>query len=277
METENENITAAETSLPAAPSGATAPATIAAPVPEWRDAVSSEIRECAEFNDVSDVNDLATKYLSMKRVLGGDTVALPKTAQEAADVFKKLGAPEDADGYDAPVPETAAPEDKDDIAAIDGTFKKAAFAAHLTKEQFTAFRDAFYAENQANFDAAETRAAAERAKVVSDLKAEWGASFDSRIADLNQICDSVGIREELAKLGAGYNPVIIKGILALGERFVEPKGAPVGSNGTVTTAGIEAQIASLMSDPAYQDGSNPRHKYVVDAVFALRQRKNGEF
>ena len=259
---ENDNTTEPQTTEPAQP--------------DWREGIAEDIRQAPDLSDVSGVSDLAVKYLALKRAAGADMFALPKTEEETAAVFKKLGTPESADGYELTAFGDVSEEDKGAVDEMDGVLKRAAFGANLTKAQLAKFRDAFYQESKTQFDAEKAKTDAEHAKVEQELRTEFGASFDSRIRDFVQICDSVGMTDALREMGAGFSKAVIKGVLALGGKYIEPAGAPIGSKAQPTTAGIEAQIAALMNDPAYFDATNPRHKYTVDAVFALRRRKNGE-
>lgn len=257
------------------PAAAPAPAVDPANAVDWRESVAEDIRQAPDLADVTGVSDLAAKYLAVKRAAGTDMIPMPKTDEETAAVFKKLGVPDSADGYELPAFGDVSEEDKADLSEMDGVLKRAAFGANLTKGQLTAFRDAFYRESKAQYDAEKVKTDAEHAKIEQELRAEFGASFESRIRDFKQICDSVGMTDALRALGAGFSKDIIKGVLALGGKQIEPAGAPIGTK-TTTTAGIEAQIAALTADPAYMDASNPRHSHVVSQAFALRQRKNGE-
>ena len=265
-----------ETPTPAAiPAPEVKPADAVPAANDWRESVAEDIRQAPDLADVTGVSDLAAKYLAVKRAVGTDMIPMPKTDEETAAVFKKLGVPESADGYELPAFGDVSEEDKADLAEMDGVLKRAAFGANLTKGQLAAFRQAFYSESKAQYDAEKVKTDAEHAKIEQELRAEFGASFESRIRDFKQICDSVGMTDALRALGAGFSKDIIKGVLALGGKHIEPAGAPIGTK-TMTTAGIEAQIADLTADPAYMDASNPRHNRVVSQVYALRLRANGE-
>ena len=195
---ENDNTTEPQTTEPAQP--------------DWREGIAEDIRQASDLSDVSGVSDLAVKYLALKRTAGADMFALPKTDEETAAVFKKLGTPESADGYELPAFGDVSEEDKGAVDEMDGVLKRAAFGANLTKAQLAKFRDAFYQESKTQFDAEKAKTDAEHAKVEQELRAEFGASFDSRIRDFVQICDSVGMTDALREMGAGFSKAVIKGV-----------------------------------------------------------------
>lgn len=244
-------------------------------VDDWRVSLPEDIRGHEAFSEITDVGSLASKYLAASRAVGGDVIPMPKTDEEISEVFKKLGCPEDESGYVFDKLEGI--DGNPEVEEIDNLLKKSSMKASLTTEQAKRLRNEFYQMSQERFakEAEETRARDHAAGEA--LRKEFGAAFNSKMSDANMIANMAGdgFKQALIDADLHNNPLIIKGLLKLGEGRLERSGGLPGA-GPVTTSDIEAEIKTLEAHPGYMDAEHPQHKFIVKKVYNLRQKKNGE-
>lgn len=260
METENQNLN--ETQTPAA-----APAV---PADDWRTVLPEDLRGAKEFDGIDGVEAMARKFVAQTRAAGGDFV--PATEEQAIEYFKRAGAPDTADGYDRLAD---IPEDNAEMRALETTLLNGAFAAHLTKNQYAQMRDSLIDSWKKEYAAQEAEEQARRSTAAKALRDEFGSAFQSKMADFAYVVELAGLKEWSEKNGAANDPAFIRAMLALGDKYIEPAGAPIGS-GHVGTEGLKAEINALMASPAYMDKNHPQHNDVVNQAFMLRKKINGE-
>lgn len=254
MDNENENLDQA--SMPAAD--------------DWKTVLPEDLRGAKEFEGVDGVEAMARRYVAQARAAGGDYV--PATEEQAIEYFKRAGAPDTIDGYDLM---DDIPEDNAEMRALEKTLLNGAFAAHLTKNQYAQMRDALIDQWKNEYAQSEQAAQKERATAMKALQDEFGAAFDSKMGDFAYIAELAGLKDWCAKTGAANDPVFVRAMLALGDKYIEPTGAPVG-NGHVSTNGLKAEINALMASPAYMNKNHPQHEDVVNQAYMLRKKINGE-
>lgn len=252
MDNENENV---EPSVPA---------------DDWKSVLPEDLRGAKEFDGVDGVEAMARRYVAQARAAGGDYV--PATEEQAVEYFKRAGAPDTIDGYDLL---EDVPEDNAEMRSLEKTLLNGAFAAHLTKNQYAQMRDSLIEQWKAEAVQSERVTQNERAAAIKSLRDEFGAAFDSKMGDFAYIAELAGLKDWCAKTGAANDPVFVRAMLALGDKYIEPTGAPVG-NGHVSTQGLQAEINALMASPAYMDKNHPQHSDVVNQAFMLRKKINGE-
>lgn len=242
----------------------------------WRDALPAEIRDADDLKQIGDVSELANKYIAtLKHVTTGNEMG--DTPESKAAFFKKYGKPENESGYTFALPEEL--KDDKDVKTFTDVLRKAAFAGNMTDEQFTAMMDSVLSQ-PAVFEDKANEEKQKREQVLNEYAAKCGADFQRKISDVNAICAVAGpeFTEHLIAAGMGFDPVVIEGLLKLGEGFVEKSGGLYRSDGQRVYTGkeLDAQIAKLQADKAYTDASDPRHKHVVGQVAALYKEKCGE-
>lgn len=254
MENENQTLNETQTAAP----------------DDWRSVLPEDLRGAKEFEGIDGVETMARHFVAQKRAAGGDFV--PATEEQAVEYFKRAGAPDTIDGYDrlADVPEENA-----EMRALEDTLLAGALAAHLTKNQYAQMRDALLEKWKGEYEAQAKIDEAERLAGQKALRDEFGSAFESKMGDFAYITELAGLKEWAEKNGAANDPAFIRAMLKVGEKYIEPAGAPIGS-GHVTTAGLNAEINALMASPAYMDRNHPQHNDVVNQAFMLRKKINGE-
>lgn len=267
METENMNqpsLTATE--MPNMSNGSSG----TLPADDWKAIIPADIRGAEEFKEISGFDGLARQFLANKRAMGGDFE--PATEDQAVEYFKRAGAPDTVDEYDRL---SDIPDDDEGIRVLEKTLMSGAFAAHLTKKQYAQMRDSLFDQWKADY---EKQAAEEQSRVeaaAKELRDEFGTTLESRLSDFRYLMETAGLSEWARERKADADPVFIKAMLAFGEKYVEPSGAPIGPKHT-GAANIESEIRGLMASPAYMDGRHPQHADIVSQVYNMRRKLNGE-
>lgn len=260
METENQNLN--ETQTPAA-----APAV---PADDWKNVLPEDLRGAKEFDGIDGVEAMARRFVAQTRAAGGDFV--PVTEEQAIEYFKRAGAPDTVDGYDRL---TDIPEDNAEMRALENTLLNGALAAHLTKNQYAQMRDALIESWKSEYAAQEQEEQIKRGAAEKALRDEFGSAFESKMSDFAYIVGLAGLKEWVEANGAYKDPAFVRAMLTLGDKYIEPAGAPIGS-GHIGTEGLKAEISALMASPAYMDKNHPQHNDVVNQAFMLRKKINGE-
>ena len=240
----------------------------------WRQGLSESIRDAEEFNQFKSVEELANGYLAARRfAVSGDLT--PKTPEEEDTFFAKIGRPKDENGYSFALPEEI--EKDEEVKSLFDVLKKSALAGNLTDSQFTRQMNAFMGAVAELEEQEKQTINSQRQKVMEEYAAKCGENFKPKMNDLNTICRSIGDEfvDHLIKMGAGHDPVVIEGLLKLGAGYVEKEGGLYRTDGgrALTNAEIEKEIAQIKADKAYLDGSDPRHKSLVNRMTVLMKTK----
>lgn len=148
----------------------------------WYDSLnlSDEAKGMIEVKGFKDPNDLIKSYRNIESLVGvdkNDIIRIPKAAEgqepDYSEVFKRLGRPEDASGYELP----------------DNDFAKAAaeemFKQGLSKKQAQALSKWIDSYNESYSKSyAEKMASEQEAKLkasIESLQKAWGADYDKNL------------------------------------------------------------------------------------------------
>lgn len=210
-------------------------------------------------------------------------VRLPSKPEEFADLYRKLGAPETAEGYQIGLPDQATDADK----ALAERFGKHMFEAGPFPPAFVkAAVDFINGETLAGMEA-ETAATTERnAAGEALLKKELGQKFDPEMKAVGKLLNDLGgpeLAEELNASGFGANPQLMlmlhKVVERLGEsQGVEGQGTGTGASGGLTPGQAKAARLNLENDPvkgaALRDASHSMHNSVLEERRRLLEAEN---
>lgn len=226
------------------------------------------------FKDIGDIDALAKGFENSQRMIGADKATILRLPTDAAapewdEFFTKLGRPEKPEGYEFPklpgeLIEGVEPAARAEFHKLGLSAKQAAGVMALYGGQVTA--------SQAARDA---KGAEIEAAVIRDLRAEFGAAFDTKLHAANRVIAEIGGAELGAMLQntvmadgtrLGNHPLLIKAFAKAGEQLGEPSNLRGGS-GTNGTSGrartpVEAQseIVRLQNSPDFlKEFSNQRH------------------
>ena len=280
------------------PPGETAPAPPADPTPppvpdDWRSSLPTELRDSPSLQDVPDLQTLVKNYENTKAMVG-NSVRIPtdEAGQEAIDAFtnkllehqniplmrkpdpdnpeamaalyKSLGRPDEAAGYQLP-------EGVD--AEAFGAMKETAHEVGLTRRQYETL-----AAKQAGIQQAVIQQMEEkRAASVAEVKGEWGPAFDEKVGRAAQVAEALNAPKELVE--AMKNGTVNGATL----RFLDTVAAQIGAEGSPlaqqigraeaeTVSAIEQKITERIDRMINEDLSPAEHQRLIDANVRDKQR-----
>lgn len=268
---------------------ATTEATTQAAAPFY-EAFPDDLKAAPAVVKYKSVEELARGLVAAENRLGAPADQLirlptkPDDTAALAEIYKKLGAPETADGYKLELAEGASPEDL----AVGK-----AFAAHMHQAgPFPpgAVKAAVDFWNSQTTAAGEAATAA-NAKALSDgeaaLRTEFGAAYDVRTKEIGRILNELGgpeLQAELEKSGFGNNVQLMKALSKVVDKIAEPgalEGANRGAGQTVMTPG-QAKQARLgleqdaVKGVALRDKAHAMHAAVVEERLKLLKLEGGQ-
>lgn len=159
----------------------------------------------------------------------------------------------------------------------DEAFEKAALPVAqklgLTPTQLQGLAD-FYAQHQADTGLGAMRQRALDEAAASDaLKAEWGAHYDTKLAQASRAARYFGGEQLIAMLnetGLGNHPDLVRAFARAGA-FLGEDALRAGNHVTGVLPPDEAlkKARGLMARPAYASRTHPEHGALVDEVRQL--------
>jgi hypothetical protein len=125
-----------------------------------------------------------------------------------------------------------------------GELKKFAHESGLTRKQFDAFMGKMLTQDASNMGAAQT----EHDAKLAELKGEWGAAYDQRIAKVNKMLELTGGEERVTQALADGNLTAaeVKWFYSLSERLGGGEGGEVGGQGKGEPAPIMTPHEALL-------------------------------
>jgi len=201
-----------------------------------------------------------------------------KLSASYAGLEKRFGAgdvrPETAEGYKVNVPDAF--KDKADALAKDESFKAVVAGAHAKG----------YSQAQLDFAVAEMLTgggmaadpAKRTAECIATLKSVDGWKTDGEYSQqvghirsaAKAFSEKAGVSVDEVLAGIDNNPVLMRFLAAIGPEVAEDRGASPEAQ-----AQIQANLDTLMADPAYLNDRHPKHATLVAQVEALTKQQVG--
>ena len=244
------------------------------PNTDWKAQLSDEIRGEKSLESISDIESLAKGYVHAQRMVGADKIPVPNkyaTDKDWAEVYKKLGRPESADGYKIDAKDI----DQEGLKSFKEQAHKMGLLPHQANEMVKWYQTNEAAANTVKDQVAEKA----RTESITNLKQEFGLAFDQKLKAASAMAKQYVAADVLdapmadgSKLGD--NPAIIKAFANLAEKMGEDKFVSPSGPTYMTPKQIDKQIGELTApNSAYWDKNHPNHKSAVDEVLALREQK----
>ncbi|MDR3418688.1 MAG: hypothetical protein P4L83_21150 [Nevskia sp.] len=244
-----------------------------------------EYRADPAFKDLADVGALAKSYRHAVSLVGADRAELLQMPKDGPDDkwdgWARLGRPEKPEGYQIDKPPEGVPE------TAMATFRQRMHAAGASQKQvgeaLAVYSDVAAAQ-QAELDKVGLTADRQKAlfgavlpqeKALTQLKGEWGAAYDAKLAGAVRAVRELGGGDLITLLdatGLGNHPLILNAFAKAGERMAEPAGLKGGSGGQMqgplTPELAKAEIQKLSGDTAFfakmGNAQHPEHKQAME-------------
>jgi hypothetical protein len=241
-------------------------------VSPWTSGLSEEQIGFIENKRWENPVDMLSGYQNLEKMMGGDhstLMRLPseRTPESMADIYQKLGRPEDASGYDLGLDES----EKE----FSNLFTAKAHALGLNVEEAKGITDAL-----AEWASAHEETSTQEQKVALDqsmeaLRKEWGAKHDANIQIAKQGANEFGIDADKLngiEKAIGFDATM-KLMHAIGSKIGEASfesndGHAPGFNAAMTPGQAQASLAGLGMDKewvaAFNDPGHVGHKAAVE-------------
>jgi len=240
------------------------------------DSLPEDLRAEPSLRNFTDPVSLAKSYVHAQRMIGADKIPLPgksATDDEWRQVYKRLGAPDSAKGYDFKVGADIMRDTEIEA------FRTAAFEAGLNSKQagrIAQFLEGTVTQSRA---AMEEGADAVRYAGEQELRQEWGQAFDQQVQLAHKaavtflgntdLLDSVELAD--GRL-LGDHPAIVKMFANLGKEIGEDNLLGDASELVMTPAEAQNKISEMTRQGTpYWDKFHPEHRAYVDEALRLRE------
>lgn len=293
------NTEAPEASQQSAPENQSA----ASPAPatsDWRASLDESLRSAPSLESIKDINNLAKSYVSAQEMLGKSiriptdestaeakqaffeklqgipgVVTLPtdKSEEEMANIYAKLGRPEEPDQYklSAEQDEKIAPQlDRETVKE----FKTLAHQAGLNNEQADALVKFQLEREMAQMNAVKEQEA--QAKEL--LQNQWGDQFQSKVHAAQHVLSTYEQQfgkehADALRNVAGNNPIVLAALADLADKATESRAADgLGRlNFGLSPQEARQKATELRNTEAFKNPTHARHREIMAEVERLYQ------
>lgn len=220
----------------------------------WYDSFNPDLKGYVQNKGFKDAASAIESYRNLEKLQGVPAERLLKLpersdAPEWNDVYKRLGRPDKAEEYGL--------KPKEGDASFGEWAEKTAHSLNLSRDQAVKFAEAYTKFSQAQMQAKEQARETELNNQEANLKKEWGAAFDQKVAAAAKASKQFGIDKEMViKLedAMGFDKTM-KFLASLGEKVGEDDfvGAETknGNFNALTPDAARAKINQLKSDKEF--------------------------
>lgn len=243
---------------------------------DWRSGLSEELQNDATIQNINDIESAAKTLVHQQKRMGS-LVPIPKTDEERAELYDKLGRPEEAGKYEVNIPDTHQQFFSEENV---NQFKNVAHQIGLNNDQVNALINYQLGAIEHDLKQSEYAAVSDKGSTEESLKQEWGFDYDKKLRSAHRALDVYGDDELRALMdgGAGNHPAVIRLFARLGEDVTEDM-AKNTQNNTLATSALDAkdEIAKVFADKdhAYHKADHPEHREAVDRMQQLHEKVHG--
>ena len=248
---------------------------------DFQTLIPEAYKEEKSLQNFSNMDDFVKSYLHSQKLVGSEKINVPNkysTDEDWKQVYKKLGTPENADGYKYDLPEDHRIED-DVLKNFSNEAVKLGLLPHQAQGIMKYYNDVI--NEGMNDQTAQMKVSQEES--AKELRKEYGATFDRQIQSAKNLAHSTlgkeFVTDTLLQDGSrlGDNPTLIKAFVNLANKLSEDVMVKGDSVPYLTVPEINKQIAALQQEgSAYWDKKHPGHAEAVEEVAALIRKKNNE-
>jgi|TARA_X000001388_G_scaffold10740_1_gene6551 hypothetical protein len=242
----------------------------------WKDTLPDELKNDPTLENYKDVESLAKTVVHQQKMMG-NRIPMPKNDEEKAELYSKLGRPDEPDKYDLAIPDSHKQHFHDTAL---NNFKNVAHQIGLNNDQVNALIDYQVKELDAQQNLVNAGSTNQKEEVEAGLKKEWGYDFDKNLKAAQRAMQVYADDElmDLMNTEVGNNPAVIKLFARLGKDVTEDMAQNTQNNSLqVSPLDAKQEIQQIMADTShpYFDASNPEHKNAVEHMRQLHEKAFG--
>jgi hypothetical protein len=285
--TDNQDPNATATATPDPSTQQADPAASTLVAENWRDHVDVSRREHPSMQNFKNIDDLANGYLNAQNLVGKEKLPMPGKdatldSAEYSAVFDRLGRPSDPTGYELPKVEVPQGVQAPDETAIKDFQTKAHSLGLLPAQVQELYK--YDLERQAAVSQQIAEAQTQELQTTeTNLRKEYGKSFDARLASVNGLINKFGGPEMaalVANSGMGRNEQFLKFMANVAQNFGED-GEMLGESvqpHILSPAEAEKKIKSIKGDTnhPWHLRDHPEHDDAIAEMTYLFQMAHPE-
>lgn len=251
-----------------APPAVTPPVTLVVTPENWRNSLPDHLKTNPSLEKFSNVEALAGSYINAQKLIGVDKIPMPTNEAELREVLGRLGSPDSADKYaftDVALPDGMVADEQ-----MSSAFKTKAHELGLLPAQADALQKWFTDSQISNFNSTNVKNDNDLREASVNLRTEWGAQFDEKLALANRAISTFGgdeLVQFLSEKGLANNPIVAKTFAKMAEAVSEDKlidGSAMGMGSSPTQ--LQGEIDKLRAHPAFFDEYHAEHDSIVQQV-----------
>ena len=243
---------------------------------DWRNTLPEDLKNDPTLQNYKDVASLAKTVVHQQQMIG-NRIPLPKTEEEKAELYGKLGRPDVPEKYEVNVGQDYEQYFNESALA---EFKNVAHKIGLNNDQVSALID--FQKSQVDYELQNQPAQLEtqRKDTEQSLKQEWGFDYDKNVRAAQRALDVYGDEDlkQLMNTEVGNNPAMIKLFHRLGQEVTEDMAQNTQNNKlTISPVDARQEIDAIMQNPKhpYFDSRHREHKEAVEKVRQLHEKAFG--
>lgn len=240
----------------------------------WKGALVEEYRNNPSIAPIKDINSMVKSFLHAQSMVGANKVVIPgknATKEEFDAFYAAIGRPESPEAYSIPKVE----DQKSFDFQANKEFREAMWGLGVPDTAAKGIYDYLVKVAENEFKTMNDTMVAEKAKVETELKAEWGAAYQQNMAMALRLVDAFADEKakEALKGELGSNQDLIRMFAKIGSMAMEDNALGLGGDrgGMMTPAEAKAKADGIKRDKThpYHNASAPGHMEAVREMQSL--------
>lgn len=218
--------------------------------------IPEELREHPSISPIKDVENLARSYVNAQRLIGADKIPMPvnPTDEDLDKIYGRLGRPESPEGY------SIQPDGQFVTEESANGYKDIAHRLRLTPDQASGILEYYKSVSQSGAEAIQANQAELMAQTETQLKAEWGDSYDNKVAAAAEVVNEFASPDILDMQLAdgtkiGNHPEFIKAFAKMADFrhsvTSEDTVSDAPRTGNATAQSAQQEIDAIMNDKSH--------------------------
>ena len=243
---------------------------------DWRSSLTDELKNNPTIQNIKDLESAANTLVHQQKMIGS-RIPIPKTDEEKAELYTKLGRPETSEKYNFTIPETHSKFFNEEQVK---QFKNVAHQIGLNNDQAKALIDFQVKSVDFENQRRDSEMTVGKKNTEEMLRKDWGYDYDNKVRSARRAMSVYADNElmELLDTEAGNHPSVVRLFARLGEDITEEMAKNTQNNKlAVSPVDAKGDIAKIYADAKhpYHDAGNPEHRNAVEQVKQLHEKVYG--
>jgi hypothetical protein len=243
---------------------------------DWRSSLTDELKNNPTIQNIKDLESAANTLVHQQKMIGS-RIPIPKTDEEKAELYTKLGRPETSEKYNFAIPETHSKFFNEEQVK---QFKNVAHQIGLNNDQAKALIDFQVKSVDFENQRRDSEMTVGKKNTEEMLRKDWGYDYDNKVRSARRAMSVYADNElmELLDTEAGNHPSVVRLFARLGEDITEEMAKNTQNNKlAVSPVDAKGDIQKIYADAKhpYHNAGHPEHKNAVEQVRQLHEKVYG--